>query len=253
MEEKITKTNDVITANDAVVVGKIVSPFSFSHGVYGENFYLVDLEVPRLSNQVDVIPVMISDRLVNINEHYIDRWIKVKGNFRSYNKHENEKNRLILSIFARDIEDYEETDESVNNIYLEGYVCKKPVYRKTPLGREITDILLAVNRPYGKSDYIPCITWGRNARFAGNFQVGDNISVTGRIQSREYTKRIGDAQNRWESLSEEEKNKYGNDENKFIEENSETRKAYEVSVSKVEMIKETGSQTAHSSDNEQAE
>ena len=150
---------------------------------------------------------------MDITQDYIGEYIHVIGQFRSYNRHEEKRNRLVLSVFAREISFVEEEDESMktNQIFLDGYICKPPVYRKTPLGREIADLLLAVNRPYGKSDYIPCICWGRNARFASAFQVGGHVMIWGRIQSREYIKR----------LSEEE---------------SEKRVAYEVSVSKLEYV-----------------
>ena len=139
--------------------------------------------------------------------------ITVQGQFRSYNRHEERKNRLVLSVFAREIEFVDETPESskTNQIYLDGFICKEPIYRKTPLGREIADLLLAVNRPYGKSDYIPCICWGRNARFASNFTVGTRCEIWGRIQSREYIKKIS-------------------------EEDAQKRVAYEVSVSKLELL-----------------
>ncbi len=199
--------------NQVEIMGRIASEFVFSHQVFGEGFYLVDVLVKRLSDSEDRIPVMISERLMDITQDYIGEYIHVIGQFRSYNRHEEKRNRLVLSVFARELSFVEEEDETMktNQIFLDGYICKPPVYRKTPLGREIADLLLAVNRPYGKSDYIPCICWGRNARFASAFQVGGHVMIWGRIQSREYIKR----------LSEEE---------------SEKRTAYEVSVSKLEYV-----------------
>ena len=205
----------VIENNRVTVIGEVVSEFKFSHEVYGEGFYTVDVSVNRLSNSVDVIPLMVSERLMDVTQDLRGSMVEASGQFRSYNRHEETKNRLVLSIFVREIDfvdDYDE-DISTNQIFLDGYICKPPVYRKTPLGREIADILIAVNRPYGKSDYIPCIAWGRNARYAAGFQVGDHIQVYGRIQSREYTKRIS-------------------------EEECEKRVAYEVSVSKIECFDE---------------
>lgn len=174
---------------------------------------MVDVKVERLSDSNDMIPVMVSERLIDVTSDYRGQNIMVTGQFRSYNRHEERKNKLVLSVFAREIEFVDETPEGskTNQIYLDGYICKEPIYRKTPLGREIADLLLAVNRPYGKSDYIPCICWGRNARYASAFQVGGHVMIWGRIQSREYIKR----------LSEEE---------------SEKRVAYEVSVSKLEYV-----------------
>ena len=199
--------------NQVTMIGEIVSEFEFSHEVYGEGFYLVDISVSRLSDSVDYIPLMVSERLVDVTQSYIGETISVSGQFRSYNRHEEKKNRLILSVFVRELEFVDEIEDDIksNQIYLDGYICKEPIYRKTPLGREIADLLVAVNRSYGKSDYIPCIYWGRNARYASSFEVGSHVEVYGRIQSREYIKKIG-------------------------EEQTEKRVAYEVSVNKIEFL-----------------
>ena len=216
MQETLKTKNgyheQVIENNQVTVMGEIVSEFSFSHEIFGEGFYMVDIQVARLSESMDIIPVMISERLLDVSGDFRGMMVVVNGQFRSYNRHEEHKNKLVLSVFAREIEFVEEISENIktNQIFLDGYVCKEPVYRKTPLGREIADLLLAVNRPYGKSDYIPCICWGRNARYASNFEVGERCLVWGRIQSREYMKK----------LSEDE---------------LEKRIAYEVSVSKLEL------------------
>ncbi len=208
-------TDKVIENNQVVIMGEIVSDFAFSHEIFGEGFYMVDVRVERLSDSIDIIPLMVSERLIDVNGDYKGMYIMVNGQFRSYNRHEERKNKLVLSVFAREIDFVDEIGENTksNQIYLDGYICKEPVYRKTPLGREIADLLLAVNRPYGKSDYIPCICWGRNARFASNFEVGARCAVWGRIQSREYMKKISDEQ-------------------------LEKRVAYEVSVSKLELIED---------------
>lgn len=176
---------------------------------------MVDISVDRLSDSTDLIPVMVSERLLDVNEDYKGLKISVIGQFRSYNRHEEKKNKLVLSVFAREIDFVDDIEESAktNQIFLDGYICKAPIYRKTPLGREIADLLLAVNRPYGKSDYIPCICWGRNARFASTFEVGSRCAIWGRIQSREYMKKISEDQ-------------------------LERRTAYEVSVSKLEIVEE---------------
>ena len=201
----------IIENNQVSIMGKIASGFTFSHQVFGEGFYLVDVLVKRLSDSEDRIPLMISERLVDVTQDYEGEYIMVQGQFRSYNRHEEKKNRLVLSVFVREIAFVEEADDSIktNQIFLDGYICKPPVYRKTPLGREITDLLLAVNRPYGKSDYIPCICWGRNARYASAFEVGGHVLIWGRIQSREYIKKLSETE-------------------------TEKRTAYEVSVSKLE-------------------
>lgn len=208
-------TDKVIENNQVVIMGEIVSDFTFSHEIFGEGFYMVDVRVERLSDSMDIIPLMVSERLLDVNGDYKGMYIVVNGQFRSYNRHEERKNKLVLSVFAREIEFVDELGENTksNQIYLDGYICKEPIYRKTPLGREIADLLLAVNRPYGKSDYIPCICWGRNARFASGFEVGARCAVWGRIQSREYMKKIS-------------------------EEQLEKRVAYEVSVSKLELIED---------------
>lgn len=197
--------------NKVSVIGTIVSDFTFSHAVFGEGFYLLDLSVSRLSEQADVIPLLISERLIDVTRDYRGCTIEAIGQFRSYNRHEGSKNRLVLSVFVREVRFMEEfTDYTkTNQIFLDGYICKEPIYRKTPLGREIADLLVAVNRPYGKSDYIPCIAWGRNARYASGFAVGTRILIWGRVQSREYTKRLSETE-------------------------CEKRVAYEVSVSKLE-------------------
>ena len=208
-------TDKVIENNQVVIMGEIVGEFSFSHEIYGEGFYMVDVLVTRLSESADVIPLMVSERLLDVTKDYRGTKIMVTGQFRSYNRHEERKNKLVLSVFAREIEFIEEIGESskTNQIFLDGYICKAPIYRKTPLGREIADLLLAVNRPYGKSDYIPCICWGRNARFASGFEVGTRCAIWGRIQSREYVKKISDTE-------------------------AERRVAYEVSVSKLEELED---------------
>ncbi len=203
----------VIENNKVCIVGEIVSDFQYSHEVYGEGFYIINVSVNRLSNMADVIPLMISERLIDVTKDYKGQMLEVIGQFRSYNRHEGTKNRLVLSIFVRElqfVESMPEEQNKSNQIYLDGFICKPPVYRKTPLGREIADVLVAVNRPYGKSDYIPCIAWGRNARYAATLEVGSHLLIWGRVQSREYTKKID-------------------------EEQVEKRVAYEVSISKIEL------------------
>ena len=201
--------------NHLVLVGKIVSDKSYSHEIYGEKFYVFNLEVVRLSSTVDIIPITISERLLTGIELKIGNKVSVEGQFRSYNNYENERNRLILTVFAKEIIEVseEEKDEVTNEVTLVGYVCKKPVYRQTPFGREIADVLLAVNRAYNKSDYIPCIAWGRNARFCQNIEVGTEVKIIGRVQSRTYEK-------------------------KFEDGTVETRVAYEVSVASMEIPSE---------------
>lgn len=206
-------SDKVIENNQVTIMGEVVSGFTFSHEVFGEGFYMVDVDVKRLSNSRDRIPVMASERLIDVSRDYEGEYLMICGQFRSYNRHEEQKNRLVLSVFAREVTFIEEEPDGArtNNILLDGYICKLPVYRKTPLGREIADLLLAVNRPYGKSDYIPCICWGRNARFASAFEVGEHVQILGRIQSREYVKKLSETE-------------------------TQKRIAYEVSVSKLECV-----------------
>ena len=199
--------------NNVELVGEIVSDFRFSHEVYGESFYFVDLAVKRMSETIDYLPLLISEYLIDVNTNHIGEIIHVTGQFRSYNRHEELKNRLVLSVFVREIEFIEEETEEMksNQILLDGYICKDPIYRKTPLGREIADLLVAVNRSYSKSDYIPCICWSRNARHASGLPLGTHLKITGRIQSRDYIKH--------HSNGEEEE-----------------RRAYEISASRIEVI-----------------
>jgi len=209
-------TNNLHETNIVEVTGKIVSPIEFSHEMYGEGFYNFYLEVPRLSETVDVLPVTISERLIINLDLKEGIYVKIFGQLRSYNRYVDGSSKLLLTVFARDIkllktqEEIKEALKSPNEIFLDGYICKPPVYRTTPFGREISDLLLAVNRAYNKSDYIPCIAWGRNARFCDNILVGDHLKVWGRIQSREYQKKVNNE--------------------------IETKVAYEVSISKLEYI-----------------
>ncbi len=183
---------NIIENNLVTISGKIVSDVEFSHEVYGEGFYYFMLDVPRLSESYDKIPVTISERLIARQKLEIGKIIEVEGQFRSYNSFNREGNRLLLTVFAREISFLEDEKKikNPNQIFLNGYVCKRPIFRTTPFGREITDVLLAVNRPYNKSDYIPCISWGRNARYSEGLMVGDNIKIWGRIQSRQYQKKL---------------------------------------------------------------
>ncbi len=211
--------------NHLILMGKVTSEKRFSHEIYGESFYIFDMEIPRLSDNSDIIPITVSERIINDDLIAVGKTILIKGQFRSYNSYENERNRLILTVFAKDIIAEEDIDKeleieseedrkaiSSNEVVLTGYICKKPIYRKTPFGREIADILLAVNRAYNKSDYIPSIAWGRNARFCQNLEVGTEVKIVGRIQSRNYEKKYED----------------GTVENKV---------AYEVSIGSLEVVK----------------
>lgn len=206
--------NDSLLATNKVYIeGKITSQLEFSHEMYGEGFYSLKIEVPRLSEIADYLPLTVSERLIASMDLTLGKLVKVEGQLRSYNKYVDGGNRLILTVFVREIKEIEEISKSPNQIFLDGYVCKTPIYRTTPFGREITDLLIAVNRSYNKSDYIPAIAWGRNAKFSNTLEIGSHIKLWGRVQSREYEKKLG--------------------ENNVIK-----KTAFEVSISKMENVEE---------------
>mgnify|MGYP000941914203 CR=1 FL=1 len=205
--------DNLMLNNKIYLEGKVVSGMEFSHEMYGEGFYTFLLEVTRLSDSVDLLNITVSERLISNMDLSIGKEIVVLGQLRSYNKFVDGANKLILTVFARNIEPCIEKSKNPNEIFLDGYICKEPVYRKTPFGREIADVLLAVNRAYNKSDYIPCIAWGRNARFCSKMAVGTEVKMTGRIQSRMYEKKHEDG-------------------------TIEPRIAYEVSMANLELIGE---------------
>ncbi len=197
--------------NKVVIAGTVASEPEFSHEVYEEMFYTFMLDTPRLSETHDTVRVTISEKFLATGGIAVDDKVVIHGQFRSYNNFTNVGNKLILTVFVKDIEKMAEGEEkSLNSIYLNGYICKKPIYRTTPFGREIADILLAVNRSYNKSDYIPCIAWGRNAKYAECLEIGDNVIIKGRVQSREYQKRLSETE-------------------------VESKTAYEISVSHLEL------------------
>jgi primosomal replication protein N len=200
-------------ANSVYLCGEVDSKPVYSHELFGEGFYEFNLKVPRLSNQNDIIPLTVSERLLAGKEPGIGEKLALNGQFRSYNKLVDDKSKLMLTVFVRDFCDPD--GENPNKVELSGYICKPPVYRTTPFNREICDILLAVNRAYNKSDYIPCIAWGRNARFVHSVDVGQRLTVSGRIQSREYTKKLSETE-------------------------SEIRVAYELSINKIVLDEVTG-------------
>ena len=199
--------------NSVEIAGEVVSGPVFDHETFGERFYKFFVSAERLSGYKDIIPVIVSERLFNIDNITIGKQLRVFGQFRSFNDHSDGVNHIVLSVFSQDIEEMEGSDLAINSIWIDGFICKNPVYRKTPQGREIADVIIAVNRQYGKSDYIPCIAWGRNARFVSRLQVGNRIRLSGRIQSRVYNKKISD--------------------DEVVE-----KTAYEVSVSKIELVEE---------------
>lgn len=184
----------IIVKDDTNVVnlkGELDDELEFSHEIFGEKFYITKIKIHRLSDSYDILPMTISERLLQEIDFEKDKLVSVVGQLRSYNKNVDNKNKLVLTVFVREIKPITEVDtKDPNSIFLDGYICKLPIYRKTPLGREITDLLVAINRPYNKSDYIPSIVWGRNAKFAKNLQVGDRIQMWGRVQSRTYDKKI---------------------------------------------------------------
>ncbi len=205
--------NDNTENNKVTIAGIVEENPELSHEVYGERFFGFKLSVPRLSETVDIVPVTVSEKFFAATPISKGDKVLIDGQFRSYNNFSGIGNRLILTVFVKNLEKVDDLEEyaAQSNVFLNGYICKPPVYRTTPFGREIADILLAVNRAYNKSDYIPCIAWGRNAKYANTLSVGDNISVWGRVQSRDYQKKIS-------------------------EEETEKKTAYEISVSKLEIV-----------------
>ncbi len=197
--------------NQANVIGIIETEFEKSHEIYGETFYMFTLKVSRLSGAYDHLKTIVSERLLSDESFCVGDMVEITGQFRSYNSYDSKTNRLILSVFAKEIVHADGEQKNPNQIYLNGFICKEPVYRTTPFGREITDLLLAVNRTYNKSDYIPIIAWGRNARYTKNLKVGDNVKIWGRIQSRTYQKRLS-------------------------EDDVVTKTAYEVSINRLELV-----------------
>ena len=196
--------------NKVAVIGTVVEKFAFDHMAHSEAFYRVKLAVTRMSGQVDMIPCMISERLVDVTEDISGKVLKVSGQFRSFNQLDGEKKRLILFVFAQEVEFQKEPEESTtnNSVFLDGFLCKAPGYRKTPLGREICDLLVAVNRPFGQTDYIPTIVWGRLAAHAGRLNVGTHIQLWGRAQSREYTKILSETESITRTAYELSANKF---------------------------------------------
>ena len=230
--------------NYLTLVGKVTGEKEFSHEIYGEKFYRFSLSIARLSGNADIIPITISERLITDETLKEGKKLLIKGQFRSYNSFENERNKLILTVFAKDVQELPENEEQevevegedgeiakkeemTNEVVLIGFVCKKPIYRQTPFGREIADLLLAVNRAYNKSDYIPTIAWGRNARFCQNLEVGTKVKIVGRVQSRMYEKKHEDG-------------------------TVENRVAYEVSVGSLEVVEENETTESKETENQEA-
>lgn len=199
------------------LIGELDKDLEFSHEIFGERFYNTKIKINRLSDSYDTLPITVSDRLLEEIDFTNNKLVNVVGQLRSYNKNIDNKNRLVLTVFARDLKISDEDNKDPNSIFLDGYICKSPIYRKTPLGREITDLLVAINRPYNKSDYIPAIVWGRNAKFSKSLKVGDRVQMWGRVQSREYEKK--------------------NDNGEILK-----KVAYEVSISKIKKTNENNNE-----------
>ena len=238
IREEVNLDTNYLENNYLTLVGKVTGEKKFSHEIYGERFYVFNLEIARLSGNADIIPITVSERLVTDEMLTQGKNLLVKGQFRSYNSYDNEKNRLILTVFAKDVVELEETNQEeenemtkkdmvTNEVVLIGFICKKPIYRQTPFGREIADILLAVNRAYNKSDYIPTIALGRNARFCQNLEVGTKVKIVGRVQSRMYEKKYEDG-------------------------TVENRVAYEVSIGSLEVVEENDDAVSKENETQEA-
>ncbi len=198
--------------NKGKIKGTILEKVENFYQVEDEIFYEGKLVVDRLSGSKDIIPFTISEKIIKAYKLTLDAGENVGfiGELRSYNKVEGGRSRLILSFFVKEVLQSEE-ESFINELLLTGYICKEPVYRTTPFNRQICDVLLAVNRMnYNRSDYIPCIMWGRNAKLIQTQKVGTKINLFGRIQSRDYRKDLGNGE-------------------------FEERTAYEVSVQKIEI------------------
>jgi len=208
----------IMENNTICLAGEILTKFQYSHTVFGESFYFTTISVERLSGQTDCLPVLVSERIFNVRHSHKGQMVTVTGQLRSHNRWDGEKKKLELFVFAREVTAIGAFMNCTanNQIAMDGYLCKRPVFRGTPLGRKITDLLVAVNRSHGKSDYIPCIVWGRNASYVSKMPVGSRIQIVGRFQSREYEKMLDDG-------------------------SVETRTAYEVSVNRIEILVEDGS------------
>jgi len=197
--------NDVVN-NKVYLQGVVTSEPVYSHAVKDEEFFTFNLSVKRLSGQCDILPIIVPKRMLHAVQ--VENNLALRGQFRSFNKVEQDRRKLVLSVFVKEICEFDE-NANPNVIELNGFVCKPAIYRTTPFSREICDVLLAVNRNFNKSDYIPCIAWGNNAHVVSELSVPSKLKIIGRIQSREYVK---------------------------VEENNAnpiTKTAYEVSISKL--------------------
>lgn len=176
------------TANHIALVGSLASAPQYSHSNHGRRFFSFELEVVRLSNAVDRLPILVPETLLSQTELTGGSALSITGQIRSFNNRQEIGRRLIISVLAEAIEIVSTPHD--NRVTLAGVICKEPVYRRTPLGREICDIMLAVNRPYHRADYLPCILWGSCAQRTARYPVGTPLSLTGRLQSRSYIKLI---------------------------------------------------------------
>lgn len=201
---------ELLNNNKVFLNGVVVEKPVFSHETYGEGFYEVKLSVPRLSEHTDILPVTVSEKF--LKDFALGQEVALKGQFRSFNKLMGEKSKLVLNVFAREIIE-KNSSMNPNIIEITGYLCKPPIFRTTPFNREICDILVAVNRAYNKSDYLPCIAWGRNARYIKDAPVGKKLEIVGRIQSREYQKKL--------------------DSGEIV-----TKTAYEISVGRINIVED---------------
>ena len=196
--------------NTITIRGQLLELPRISHENHGRQFYRFILEVPRLSGAVDLLPVIAEEQLVNQIDPTAGEMLTVTGQIRSHNQRDNGTRHLMIFVFATDIR--AEDGEPVNDVVLEGPLCKEPIYRRTPLGRDICDVMLAVPRAFRRADYLPCILWGRTAQEISQCHTRDCIRICGRLQSRIYTK--------------------------LTEEGAQERTAYEISALTAEILNE---------------
>ena len=176
----------VASRNQITLRGSLRALPEFSHENHGKRFYRFFLEVPRLSGAVDTLPVIAKETILNTVDPSGGEMLTVTGQVRSHNLRDNGKRHLSVFVFAASIA--AEDGEPINTVLLDAIVCREPTYRRTPLGREICDVMLAVPRAFHRADYLPCILWGRVAAEAAQCTVGDRLIINGRLQSRIYTK-----------------------------------------------------------------
>ena len=193
-------------------VGCVLSEPVFSHENHGEDYFRIMLQIARLSGSADTLPLLVSRTQLEQTPVFAGERLAAEGEVRSFNNRSGVGSKLVLTVFVRTLRSAQADEPDCNRLTLQGTLCRAPIYRRTPLGREICDLTLAVNRRYGRADYLPCICWGTVARNCAERAVGDELRLEGRFQSRSYVKKLG--------------------------EQSVSRTAYEVSAMSVQLLEQ---------------